>query len=153
MWGGAHNLIVPTDGKTIHNRFWAILERFSPDSIYYYQPDLDDIKDLYPEDYACCFCKEFETHSPFLFSKELDSQIIKRLNPFHPEYIDDCEHPNAHWINAKTIYRLKSPHRGNSNIATSRYMISKASLNREIHHDLIVFLLCFSNGYPRIDFQ
>ncbi len=25
IWGGAYNLIIPTDGKTIDERFWTIL--------------------------------------------------------------------------------------------------------------------------------
>ena len=35
IWGGAYNLIMPTDGNTISNEFWAILEKYNPDYLYF----------------------------------------------------------------------------------------------------------------------
>lgn len=37
LWGGAYNFIVPTDGKTIDECFWTILETFDPDHLYVYR--------------------------------------------------------------------------------------------------------------------
>ena len=37
IWGGKHSIIVPTDGSTIEPTFWAILEKFSPDYVYFYR--------------------------------------------------------------------------------------------------------------------
>ena len=47
MWGGAHNLIVPTDGKSIDERFWTLLEAFDPDYVYRYWNSGEDL-DLPP---------------------------------------------------------------------------------------------------------
>jgi hypothetical protein len=34
LWGGEHSIIVPTDGKSIAQEFWAILESFDPDYLF-----------------------------------------------------------------------------------------------------------------------
>jgi hypothetical protein len=34
LWGGSHCIIIPTDGKTIDETFWAILSAHDPDIIY-----------------------------------------------------------------------------------------------------------------------
>lgn len=44
LWGGAHDLIIPTDGKTIDDRFWAILEVFDPDYLYVYRKSGEDMR-------------------------------------------------------------------------------------------------------------
>lgn len=51
MWGGAYNLIVPTDGHTISEEFWAILERYNPDYLYFYNSTLLDVKLADPKRY------------------------------------------------------------------------------------------------------
>jgi len=51
MWGGAYNLIVPTDGKTIDERFWTILEAFDPDYLYLYRKSGEDIRLSTPDGY------------------------------------------------------------------------------------------------------
>jgi hypothetical protein len=51
LWGGAYNLIVPTDGKTIDERFWTILEAFDPDYLYVYRKSGEDIRLSRPEEY------------------------------------------------------------------------------------------------------
>jgi hypothetical protein len=43
LWGGAYNIIVPTDGVRIDDRFWTLLESFDPDYIFYYQTTLSDL--------------------------------------------------------------------------------------------------------------
>ena len=37
VWGGAHSLIIPTNGDTIDNCFWELLSSFDPDIICRYQ--------------------------------------------------------------------------------------------------------------------
>ena len=51
IWGGAYNLIVPTDGKAIDERFWTILEAFDPDNLYAYRKSGEDIRLSRPEQY------------------------------------------------------------------------------------------------------
>ena len=34
LWGGAYNIIVPTDGETISDIFWQILETYDPDYVF-----------------------------------------------------------------------------------------------------------------------
>jgi hypothetical protein len=51
VWGGAYNFIVPTDGNTIKEEFWAILERYDPDYLYQYRYTLSDLKYADPEMY------------------------------------------------------------------------------------------------------
>ena len=52
LWGGAYNLIVPTDGKTIDERFWRILEAFDPDHLYVYRKCGEDFRLSTPDEYA-----------------------------------------------------------------------------------------------------
>lgn len=49
LWGGAYNIIVPTDGKVIDDRFWAILEAFDPDYLYAYKKKGEDILLSHPQ--------------------------------------------------------------------------------------------------------
>ncbi len=51
MWGGMYNLIVPTDGKTIDERFWTILEAFDADHLYVYRKSGEDIRLSTPDEY------------------------------------------------------------------------------------------------------
>jgi hypothetical protein len=51
LWGGAYNIIVPTDGKTIDERFWTILEAFDPDNVYFYGKSGEDIRLSSPEEF------------------------------------------------------------------------------------------------------
>ena len=51
VWGGAYNLIIPTDGSTIREEFWAILETYDPDYLYLYPSRLLDLKSADPERY------------------------------------------------------------------------------------------------------
>jgi hypothetical protein len=37
VWGGPHCVIIPTDGNTIYETFWAVPSSHDPDSIYRYQ--------------------------------------------------------------------------------------------------------------------
>jgi len=107
MWGGAYNVIIPTDGKTIDDPFWAILEAFDPDYLYAYRKCGEDIRRSKPEEYQ----KALESHlgawvsqfghenlegirkkidedlrrgwvSGFDISSELQNQIKIRIAPF-----------------------------------------------------------------------
>src|SRR5258708_5681463 len=50
-WGGAYFLIIPTDGKAIDEKFWEILEAYSPDKIGRYMPALLDLEEADPDQY------------------------------------------------------------------------------------------------------
>ena len=50
-WGGEYFLIIPTDGKTIDEKFWEILEVYSPDKIGQYVPTLLDLEEADPDQY------------------------------------------------------------------------------------------------------
>ncbi len=52
VWGGQHSLIIPTDGSRIESVFWAILEKFSPDYVFFYQKTWADVKVSHPDEYA-----------------------------------------------------------------------------------------------------
>src|ERR1700756_2474047 len=51
MWGGAYNIIVPTDGHTIDDRFWTLLETFDPDHLYRYSKSGEDLVLSHPDQY------------------------------------------------------------------------------------------------------
>jgi hypothetical protein len=50
-WGGKYFLIVPTDGKRITNKFWELLEAYSPDRLGLYEMTLADLQEADPERY------------------------------------------------------------------------------------------------------
>ncbi|MBZ5701882.1 MAG: hypothetical protein LAN84_08540 [Acidobacteriia bacterium] len=106
IWGGKHSIIVPTDGSTIDSVFWAILERFSPDYVYFYKKTGADIKASHTEEYAARLQQQigrYESGFPtlevereridselqeawadsFHLGTDLCSQIADRLVPFH----------------------------------------------------------------------
>ena len=58
LWGGKHSIIVPTDGKAIAPEFWAILESFDPDYLFYYEKSAADLKIAKPQDYEALLEKE-----------------------------------------------------------------------------------------------
>jgi hypothetical protein len=108
IWGGAHNLIVPTDGKRIDERFWAILEGFDPDSLYAYRRSGEDLRISKPEQYKTLLDSHVATWvtqygegglehvkeemdeslrgawaSEFDISRDLQNEIKVRLSPFY----------------------------------------------------------------------
>lgn len=44
MWGGEYNIIIPTDGKSIHDDFIKILKVYDADYIYYYESTVRQFK-------------------------------------------------------------------------------------------------------------
>ncbi len=112
MWGGAHNFIIPTNGDSIDNIFWQLLEIFQPDHCNRYIRTLKDliledpneyekmcekrVKDLlnsnrnYDKKQAEEMVKSSITISSaqidkFEISDSLQNEIILKLNPFHTE--------------------------------------------------------------------
>jgi hypothetical protein len=106
IWGGKHSIIVPTDGSAIDPVFWAILQSFSPDYVYFYRKTGADIKLSHPEEYAARLQRQIDRYNSgfptfeiekeridrelqqvwvdsFNLSAELCSQIAGRLVPFH----------------------------------------------------------------------
>lgn len=71
VWGGAHNIIVPTDGKGLTEKFWKILEAYDADYVYYYLQTGTDFKRRSPEKYRARLEAEVRNY--------LDGQ------PFHDE--------------------------------------------------------------------
>jgi hypothetical protein len=43
LWGGAYNIIVPTDGSRISETFWTLLETFDPDHVFRYRKSGADL--------------------------------------------------------------------------------------------------------------
>lgn len=104
-WGGAHFIIIPTDGKVINDVFWSILEAYNPDKIGRYIPSILDMEEADPDGYESLKNKyriawnlpenEFEetwskqsktTQINGLgidIDKSLSEQLMNRLSPFH----------------------------------------------------------------------
>lgn len=51
LWGGAYNIIIPTDGTSIDERFWTLIEAFDPDYIFQYRSTLEDVAIAEPDRY------------------------------------------------------------------------------------------------------
>lgn len=103
VWGGEHFVIIPTDGKTISEPFWNILEAYSPDIIGRHIVSFQDMKEAEPKRYAQIKEKhrrdwgladdEFEetwnsqteTNSigGLTVDKSLSEELKNRLSPFH----------------------------------------------------------------------
>ena len=108
IWGGKHSIIIPTDGTTIDPTFWRILEKFSPDYIYYYSKTGRDVKISHPEEFKATQEREVaqlendsETRERlrdeisralergwadrFGLTVELRNELANRITPFHFE--------------------------------------------------------------------
>ncbi|MFJ4857661.1 hypothetical protein [Streptomyces sp. NPDC088730] len=106
VWGGRYFLIVPTDGEVIEDKFWELLEAYSPDYLAVCNLTFTDLEEASPEKYAEIkhFHKngqqtrdwtdaEFEdwfTSSAaqsqvgeLIISESLSKELIYRLSPFH----------------------------------------------------------------------
>jgi hypothetical protein len=51
LWGGAYNIIIPTDGETMDERFWTLLQTFDPDHLYRYGKTGQDLYLSQPAEY------------------------------------------------------------------------------------------------------
>lgn len=105
VWGGKHFVVIPTDGVRIKDKFWEVLEAYSPDHLGVYRLSFADIENADPARYTATrerywqawekqgfangfdawFEKQVEL-SPvdeLVISEELELQLIARLSPFH----------------------------------------------------------------------
>ena len=110
LWGGSHCVIIPTDGVTIDEEFWAILSSHDPDIFYRYQPTGADLKARAPEEFEKLVFEEVVRESAsrnylqedqvrgqveksileanfdqWTISEGLREEILMRLAPFHFE--------------------------------------------------------------------
>jgi hypothetical protein len=101
-WGGKYFLIVPTDGRRIKEKFWELLEAYSPDYLGSYLFTLADLQEAdpptydaaksrlqsnwtYSQDFDEWFNKE-QYHAKvgeFKITADLELQLKNRLAPFH----------------------------------------------------------------------
>jgi hypothetical protein len=120
-WGGGYALIVPTNGNTIDNEFWWLLEKYDPDYIYFYQKTMLDKKFSNADEYkswldsqAHQYMKQNSKKSledarkaideragkigigHFIISENLQKELKERLNPF-------AEWPLTHGIVGESI--------------------------------------------------
>jgi len=101
-WGGKYFLIVPTDGSRIKDKFWELLEAYSPDYLAMYSVTLADLEEAAPDQYEARvaqlrtawrfsngFDDWFKRHryrekiSEFAIEPDLQIQLKNRLAPFH----------------------------------------------------------------------
>lgn len=106
VWGGRHFLIIPTDGVTIADKFWELMEAYSPDHLAVFNlafsdleyVDLDEyrkVKDRYrkgweasnnPSDHFEDWFAGSAAQSrvdELNISDNLNKELIYRLSPFH----------------------------------------------------------------------
>jgi hypothetical protein len=55
IWGGKHSVIIPTNGTTIAPILWTILEKFSPDYVFFYRKTGRDVQISRPGEYTAYF--------------------------------------------------------------------------------------------------
>ena len=109
LWGGSQAVIIPTDGKTIAEEFWAVLSVHDSDKILCYRTTGADLLIVDPERYQSIVDKWTQENlatsgmeepdlrhrmeqyllqanlDDFGISPELSQQIITRLAPIHYE--------------------------------------------------------------------
>lgn len=106
LWGGAGFIIIPTDGDTISEKFWDILENYSPDYLGCYKTTLRDLKWANREEYVAYTDnmriqwmsqglslddanKAISEHDIQIYINELkisdrlNQELLDRLSPFH----------------------------------------------------------------------
>jgi hypothetical protein len=82
LWGGAYNIIVPTDGAQISEPFWTLLEKFDPDHIYRYHKSGEDVFLSQPDRYQEMLEGQVEAFAAQSHSSNRDTirtQIDKEL--------------------------------------------------------------------------
>jgi len=105
VWGGRYFLLIPTDGTRIKDKFWELLEAYSPDHIAMYNLTFADMEVAEPAEYANTtqryreaweakgyggdFDEWFEKQAgvslldQLTISDALEQQLMARLAPFH----------------------------------------------------------------------
>jgi len=105
LWGGGHAIIVPTDGTSIDDVFWALLSAHDPDVILTYQKTGEDLQRNQPSKFEKVVAKEIEkaiqegvdaewakkeiphalcraSLEEFTITENLSRDILTRLAPF-----------------------------------------------------------------------
>jgi hypothetical protein len=101
-WGGKYFLIVPSDGKRIKDKYWELLEAYSPDHLGLYEMTLADLQEADPAQYEAIrdrlrkdwkFDQDFDpwfkeqqyhpTIGNFAIDAALQDELKNRLAPFH----------------------------------------------------------------------
>jgi hypothetical protein len=106
-WGGAYNIIVPTDGTTISPRFWQILDVFDADYLYFYYKTGRDLKTNHPDEYEQWLQEEinkFAAGGPIGDPESTRRQIDELLLD-----VDFVEEPSA-ILQAELIRKLAPLH-------------------------------------------
>lgn len=109
LWGGTHCIIIPTDGKTINETFWAVLSSHDPDTIYRYQRTGEDERICNPENFAKIVAEQVTDYAKqagteedqvrdsvekgllessfdeWHVSESLREELLMRIAPFHFE--------------------------------------------------------------------
>jgi hypothetical protein len=107
LWSGSNCVIIPTDGRTIDDEFWAILSSHDPNILYRYQPSGAGQKERAPAEFdrfVTEYVKNYAAKNDFAedqvrsqlekklletrfeewsISEELNQQLLRRLTPFH----------------------------------------------------------------------
>lgn len=107
VWGGSYNIIIPTDGTSISETFWQILDAFDPDYFFFYYKTGADLKINHPEKYKEWLEKTTQNYLSNTDATDIDNarlhiderllehhftpdlpetlqlQLKKRLAPFH----------------------------------------------------------------------
>jgi hypothetical protein len=131
LWGGSLAVIIPTDGRTISEEFWAVLSAHDPDKILCYRTTGKDLKIADPEKFKFYVDQwiagslqstgmteeelrpQMEEHvsnrntADFSISEELSREIVRRLAPlhYHPAHTPD----NTRQLDLGYIRRGASP--------------------------------------------
>lgn len=97
VWGGMYNIIIPTDGKTIDEKHWKVLEKFNPDYIYHYHPTQHDLRVDSPKKYEELIKKwkaELKKKFPHMNSGEIkkfiNDQVLLR-GRYHFEIAEELQ--------------------------------------------------------------
>jgi hypothetical protein len=131
LWGGSQAVIIPTDGKTIAEEFWAVLSVHDPDQILCYRTTGADLQIVNPEQFQSTVDKWTQEHlatsgmeesdlrhqmeehllqanlGNFGIFPELSQQIITRLAPIHYDKAHTQEHTRQ--LDLGRIARGSSP--------------------------------------------
>ncbi|HTU43887.1 MAG TPA: hypothetical protein VMF91_02405, partial [Bryobacteraceae bacterium] len=131
LWGGALAVIIPTDGKTISEEFWAILSAHDPDKILCYKATGDDLKRADPAKFNSYVDQWVQGNLPssgmeepvlraqmeeqllhtnldgFAISEELSQELVMRICPLH--YEPEITESRARQLDLTYIARGNSP--------------------------------------------
>jgi hypothetical protein len=87
VWGGKHSLILPTNGATISETFWQLLEAFDPDYIYYYRKTMEDKRRSEPASYEEILKNECERHGATSDEDPIRNELDRALrNAFTEDF-------------------------------------------------------------------